>query len=291
MKSIAHILLEKLVAHRPARALLLSARQVGVNRMTLRLPEGSPLFRRDGGELLEFPVDAVMAQSILRDGAWSIEEVQFAVAHAPKGPLVLFDIGANIGLMTRQLIHALPNIVAAVCYEPHPLNFSLLSRNLAHFENCQLIPSAVGATAGRLSFYEDLHNAGNYSLSLDAMRGREYRTSAVDCLRSHDDEFLSRLPLATANLPIIWKSDAQGVDEAIATSLSAGFWCRVSVALIELTRIARPAFSAARLAGILELFPIRRYVEGSERQLSVAEILQHTSGSDGRHRELLLAKS
>jgi FkbM family methyltransferase len=271
MKSLNKILLEKLVAHRPSRALRLSAERLGIIRVTLRLPQGSPLFRRDDGEILELPLDMVIAPQVLDHGCWQMEEINFVAAHAPKQPLVLFDIGANIGLMTRQLMHALPSIVAAVCYEPHPLHFQLLSRNLAHLQHCRLVQAAAGAAAGQMSFYEDMHNMGNYSLNIDAMRGREYRTSIVECVRAHDEEFLSRLSPETAQLPIIWKSDTQGCDETIVTSLSDDFWSPVPVAVMEISRINRPKFDAARLSSILELFPIRRFGSRSER-LSVKDV-------------------
>lgn len=290
MKSLNKIVLEKLVAHRPSRALRLSAERLGINRVTLRVPQGSPLFRRDDGETLELPLDRIIAPWVLDHGYWQMEELSFVAAHAPKQPLVLFDIGANIGLMTRQFMHALPCIVGAVCYEPHPLHFKLLSRNLAHLQHCCLVQAAAGAAAGQLAFYEDLHNAGNYSLNLDAMRGREYRTSIVDCVRAHDGEFLSRLTVETAKLPIIWKSDTQGFDEIIATSLSDDFWRRVPVAVMEISRISRPEFDTARLSNILEQFPIRRFGSRPE-QLSVEDVLQFAGGGDALHEDLLLAKS
>ena len=43
----------------------------------------------------------VIAPQVLDHGCWQMEEINFVAAHAPKQPLVLFDIGANIGLMTR----------------------------------------------------------------------------------------------------------------------------------------------------------------------------------------------
>lgn len=275
MKSLNKLLLEKLVAHRPSRCACL---------------KGALCFREAGGEVLELPLDTIIAPQVLDHGCWQMEEVNFVAAHAPKKPLVLFDIGANIGLMTRQLMHTLPNIVAAVCYEPDPLHFQVLSLNLAHLQHCRLVQVAAGAAAGQVSFYEDMHNIGNYSLNIDAMPGREYRTSTVECVRAHDAEFLSRLPSETAQLPIIWKSDTQGFDEIIATSLSDDFWSRVPVAVMEISRISRPKFDAARLASILELFPIRRFGSRSEL-LSVKDILHFADGSDALHEDLLLAKA
>jgi hypothetical protein len=60
---------------------------------------------------------------------------------------------------------------------------------------------------------------------------------------------------------------------------------------MEISRISRPAFAATSLESILELFPIRRYASCPEEQLSITEILKYATGSDGLHRELLLAKS
>ncbi len=290
MKSLNRILLEKLVAHRPSRALRLSAERLGVDRITVRLSRHSALFRQGDAETLELPLDRVIAPWVLDHGCWQMEELDFVVAHAPRQPLILFDIGANVGLMTRQLMHALPGIVGAVCYEPHPLHFTVLARNLAHLQHCHLVQAAAAAAAGQLSFYEDMHNSGNYSLNIDAMRGREYRTSIVECVRAHDAEFLNRLSPETAQLPIIWKSDTQGFDEIIMTSLSDEFWSRVPVAVMEISRVKRPQFDALRLSNILELFPVRRFGNCPER-LSVEDVLQYAEGSDALQKDLLLAKN
>lgn len=289
MKSLNKILTEKLVARRPSRALRLSAEKLGVIQVTLRLPEDSPLFRRGGGELLELALDDAIAPALLDDGFWSKEEVGFLVEHTPQEPVVLFDIGANIGLVTRQLLHHLPNIAAAVCYEPHPVNFKLLSHNLAHLSGCCLVQAAAGATSGQLTFYEDVRNIGNYSLNPDSMLGHEHRTTTVTCVQASDQEFLGKLPASAAQLPILWKSDTQGFDEAIVSSLSDDFWNRVQAAVIEIFRINKPAFNADRMSRILELFPIRRFA-GQPGQLSVADVLQYSNGTDGRFHDLLLAK-
>jgi FkbM family methyltransferase len=289
MKSLNKHLLERLIAHRPSRALVLCAEAVGVSRFAYRVPPGSPLFRQGDGEILELPVDKVITRSVLEHGNWQLQDLQFVSAHAPKGPLVLLDIGAHIGLMTRQLLHLFPNVVAAVCYEPHPGNFSLLSHNLAHLHNCTLLQAAVGAVSGELTFYEDLHNTGNYSLSIDSMEGREHRVNSVDCLRACDEEFLGRLPPGAADVPIIWKSDTQGLDELIVTSLSEDFWRRVPVALMEISRIRRPELDVNRLRSFLESFPVRRFGSGPDL-LSVEQIMRYATGSDGLHEDLLLAK-
>jgi len=289
MKNLNKILLETFVAHRPVRALLLSTEILGVTRIVYRVPEESPLFRRGDGEILELPLDKTMARWVLEHGSWQIEDINFVAAHAPKQPLVLLDVGAHIGLMTRQLMHLLPDIAAAVCYEPQALNFAILSRNLAHLPNCHLVQAAVGSMSGRLTFYEDTQNTGNYSLSIESVRSREYQVSEVECVRAHDGEFLNRLPSETAHLPIIWKSDTQGFDEIIATSLSDDFWSRVPVALMEISRINRATLDVTRLSSILGLFPIRRFSTRPEL-LSVEEILRYAHGSDGSHQDLLLAK-
>jgi len=290
MTSLRKLLLNKLVARAPTRAFRLSAEKLGVSQVTIRLEEESPLFRPDGGETLELPLDDVIAPWILDHGSWQLEELDFIVEHAPRGPFVLFDIGANIGLVTRQLMHRLPHIAFAVCYEPHPGHFQVLSRNLAHLKNCCLVQVAIGPHAGELQFYEDVHNSGNYSLTVEAMEGNTYRKRTVRCMPARDDELLGRLPTDAADLPIVWKSDTQGFDEAIVTSLSKEFWKRVSVAAMEISRINKPEFVDSTLAEILELFPVRRF-GGEPELLSVSDVMQFARGSGGPHKDLLLAKN
>jgi FkbM family methyltransferase len=291
VKSLSRLLLERLIARRPRRALQISCAHLGVCGVQLRLDKSSPLFSAAGGEIVELPIDDVIAPSVLDTGCWQAEELDFFEQHIPSQPAILLDIGANVGLITRQLMHRLPKLAAAVCFEPHPANFRLLVRNLAHLPQCHPVHAAVSAAAGELSFYEDVRNAGNYSLNIDAMRGRQYRSSVVRCVPAQGAELLGPLPPQLRDCPIIWKSDTQGSDELIVTSLPDPFWTQVHAGVMEISRIARPTFDADRLGRILSGFPVRHFGEAMTRNVAVEEILAFAQGRDGSHRDLFFARA
>src|SRR5262245_18061689 len=81
MRSLRKILLERLVASRPRRALQLACRHFGISSVQMRLPPGSPLFRSDGGESVELPLDDVITPFVLEHGRWQTEELDFIRAH------------------------------------------------------------------------------------------------------------------------------------------------------------------------------------------------------------------
>lgn len=291
MKSFRYFLLERLVADRPLRALQLSSARLGICGLRMRVPQDSPLFAPNGGEVIELPMDDVIAPFVLDHGQWQSEELDFFGAHLPDRGCVLIDVGANVGLITRQLMHRLPAITAAVCYEPHPLNFQLLTRNLGHLPQCHLVQAAVGTAEGQLIFYEDKNNAGNYSLNLDAMRDREYRTSVVTCIPATAARVLAPLSEDSRALPMIWKSDTQGFDELIMVTLPDEFWKRVHCGVMEISRMDRPPFDRARLGSILATYPIRRFGDGLDRNVSVEEVLAYSEGNDYQHRDLFFARA
>ncbi|WP_116809839.1 FkbM family methyltransferase [Steroidobacter cummioxidans] len=291
MKSFRRLLLERLVAGRPRRALQLSCAHLEVCGVRMRVPQDSPLFDAKGGEIIDLPMDGVIAPYVLDHGRWQAEELDFLGAHLPNGRCVLIDVGANIGLITRQLMHRLPAIAAAVCYEPHPGNFQLLKRNLSHLPQCHLVQAAVGTAEGQLTFYEDQRNAGNYSLNLSAMRNTEYRTSVVHCLPATEAQLLAPLDEGLRLLPMIWKSDTQGFDELIMATLPDEFWARVHGGVMEISRVERPPFDRARLRSILAMYPIRRFGHELDRNVSVNEILGYAEGDDDQHRDLFFARA
>lgn len=59
------------------------------------------------------------------------------------------DVGAHIGLWTRQLA---PRFQTVVAFEPDAMNFGALQENLRGVGNTRLLPLALAKSAGRFSF-------------------------------------------------------------------------------------------------------------------------------------------
>jgi FkbM family methyltransferase len=293
LRSLRKILLERLVKQRPGEAMFQAARLGGVSSITVALRKDSLLYRAGGGEQVELAMDRTIAPSVMQQGDWQADEVRFLAQHAPKSECVLIDVGANVGLMTRSLCHSLPQLRAAVAFEPDPGNYRLLLRNLAHLPVCHPERAALGAEEGELPFYLDEDNCGNYSLLADAMRTRGHSQIVVTCHRASEDALYAPLgeqAAAVRALPVVWKSDTQGFDEIIATTLPLGFWQRVQCGVMEIARLNRPNLDRVRLAAVLETFDVRVWSHAPTQQLSVQAIIEHSQGTDDQHADLLFAR-
>lgn len=166
-----------------------------------------------------------------------------------------------------------------------------MTRNLSHLPQCHLVQAALGTSEGQLLLYEDKHNAGNYSLHLDAMKDTEYRTSSVECIAASEAQILAPLPRELRGLPTIWKSDTQGFDELLMVTVPDEFWRRVHCGVIELSPRTRPPIDSARWASMLASYPIRRFGHPLDRNVSVEEILAWSGGDDRLDRDLFFARA
>ena len=139
---------------------------------------------------LTLPADEVIGANVFLAKQWDLKKVKFFVnlANSIGSDLCLVDVGANIGLFSRQFGSLCKRIKSAFCYEPHPENYDYLKRNLSEWEICPiLINAALSDVPGRLEFYEDPHNCGNYSLNVHAMTDR-VRQIDVDVIAAHAEE-------------------------------------------------------------------------------------------------------
>ena len=222
------------VVEREALALLNTCRSQGVFAITIRLPAESPLHGGEEAFSIDLPIDQVITPFVMENGHWQLEELEFFSSHLPSVACVLLDIGANIGLVSRQMLHRLPSIKSAICFEPNPNNHSFLCRNLRHLPQCLIIQAALGHVDGTVQFFEDNSNIGNYSLNQDAMRGKSFCVTHVPCLKATTRNLLGSLPKELSKSPILWKSDTQGFDEVITTTLPDAFWSQVHAGVMEL---------------------------------------------------------
>lgn len=215
---------------------------------------------------------------------WDRKKLNFFTSRAEEyEKSVLIDVGANIGLFTRQLAASTKNIIRAYCYEPHPRNFELLQKNLGFWKNAQLINEALSNEIGTLEFYVDLENAGNYSLNKFAMADGEHSVISVNVRRAAIEE----KKWLSLNEPILYKSDTQGFDEIIATDLSLNFWSKVRCASLELWRVAKPAFDETKFLDILDLFPFKAFEKSPQHMVSSNAILDYCKGLDGECDDVL----
>ena len=260
----------------------------GLRSLELLPEQGSPLrlVAKNNRDIpLTLPADEVMGATTFLAKKWDLKKVNFfiSLADAANADLCLVDVGANIGLFSRQFGSQFPRLREAFLYEPHPENFEYLKRNLADWQvKPILVNAALSDVSGKLDFYEDPSNCGNYSLNLDAMPDNKTQIT-VDVLvaQSEESKWLS------SGLPIIYKSDTQGFDEKIATALSFEFWASVRFGCFELWRIEKPEFDLGKFAQILESFPNKVFESNPTVRVKTQDVLNYLSGRDRNFDDLL----
>lgn len=187
---------------------------------------------------LHLRLDNIIFRRVLSSWSWQPEifdNIRSVVS--PDVEHVLIDIGANVGLFSLQGLNALPMVSRALCVEPDPDNFACLVHNIAPYaDRTKALQLAIAKTAGRFEFYRDITNSGNYSLDPSSMKNNPFEVETVDVV-TPTSLFASTADFV-GSLPIIWKSDTQGFDEAIVANVPMDIWSRVTCALIEIAGIS-----------------------------------------------------
>lgn len=248
----------------------------------IRISSPGPL-GNTGDTLLVFDDKFIGPQCRMR-AEWEIENVERFSSHIPHGRrYTLVDVGANIGLFTRQIVRLGNSIQRIICVEPDQENFRVLKYNLngigiqAEFHNFAL---AYRNGVGEL--LRDVENTGNYSLNRDAMRGRPFEAVHVET-RNTSEWAIRNLGDAEA---ILWKSDTQGFDELIVSQIPLDIWKRVDVALLEMWRIDKPEYDRDAFRKRLAEFPYRQL--GDDENVSIDQILAYLGGRDWAFKDLLM---
>jgi FkbM family methyltransferase len=111
------------------------------------------------GIVLPFRCVNAYASALHPSGLHFLIEIEGGQAYAGfptnSGVTTLFDVGANAGFVSLTRCRENPNL-QAVCFEPHPVTFVDLQKNIAlnHLQDRVLaVNVAIGAQSGTLSLY------------------------------------------------------------------------------------------------------------------------------------------
>lgn len=249
--------------------------------LTDHCPLGAP------GTRIMLPFDEVMFPDVAAHDGWALDTLAFLEKHVDREvPYTLLDIGANVGLFTRQTALRFPRIARLICVEADPGNYRALRFNLEGLPQAQIDAwnVALSDADGEARFFRDRENIGNYSLNDDAMRDRPYETVVV---RAAETGFWlgAHVPVPDGTR-IIWKSDTQGYDELIVSRTPWEIWNKVEVAVIELWRIRKPEFDRDAFTARIASFP--NISVGGETAGTVEDVLAYLDADDWRHTDLYL---
>lgn len=167
------------------------------------------------------------------------------VFHGDLKPKVIFDVGANIGVLTVIMANIYPE-AKIYAYEPNPINFEILIKNTkAYGERIEIHNAALAADAGRTDLYlsDDPRNHGGCSLYRDhsdpnakpievtcfnaskeiEMAGGKVDLMKIDCEGSEWD-ILSTLTPAQLQAMTIIVGELHGINEWQTLALLAPYF-------------------------------------------------------------------
>ncbi len=81
-------------------------------------------------------------------------------SHTLNEESVCIDIGANVGYWSKVLAEVL-NVGKVFSFEPDPVTFKILERNLTANENVELFKAALGSLNGKYTLYVDPKDSGD----------------------------------------------------------------------------------------------------------------------------------
>jgi FkbM family methyltransferase len=200
--------------------------------------------------------------------------------------LSLIDIGANIGLFTRQCNNKFGKYINSYfAYEPEVLNFQYLEKNLSRISNCNINNYGLGRDTSKHRIYKDINNCGNYSLHLEAMPS-SYTYDEISIKTVRDEVAIWE---KVSNF-FIYKSDTQGYDEIIACELGENFFQNVVYGIIEIWNLKSKSYDLDEFTKILNLFPNKFFQSRPNINLSTSDVIKITSASNWVYDDLIFWK-
>ena len=196
--------------------------------------------------------DYAITPSVLVNHHWEIEQI-FFTREVTSGhhKTIVIDVGANMGMFSRQVLGWSQNIHHLFAYEPEPENFACLLHNLSCFGNYTAEMVGLAENDAKVTLHMDVRNCGNNSIVSGQLAGALYKTTMDVMIRSIAQE--SRRWLAFG-LPIFYKSDTQGYDELLVTLLPDDVRDAMVGGIIEVEQIEKPPFSRERFREFLDSF-------------------------------------
>ncbi len=254
----------------------------GLTHFEFQPRENTPLFAASVSGPNNYTVrlrwDTAITPLTLANHQWQVEELIFTNGVTERYPSVtLIDIGANMGLFSRQVLSHCRNVTHSYSYEPEPENFACLVHNTKPFAGTHLEMSAIGETAGRAKFHLDLRNCGNNSLVSNDLGGA-FDTSTVEVAVVAAEAECQRW--MSHGQPIFYKSDTQGYDEMIICLLPLSFWDNVIGGVFEIAHMDKPDFDREKFIAFLNKYENKVNLSNLNVKLTTKDIMDYLDPED-----------
>ena len=189
------------------------------------------------GTVLEVPKDDIIYQELRHRGEWEKEVSDFLSScikdlKKKSRNITLLDLGANIGLISLQVINDLEFSIELIAVEPLPQHISALERNLkpiSRINDVIILPVALGLESKMEYIHKQNTNSGNTSLIARVVPNDQVSKVRIQMLDT--EEFASKYLASDSNFVI--KSDLQGFDAKVLARLGKQIWEKTYAASVE----------------------------------------------------------
>ena len=189
------------------------------------------------GTVLEVPKDDIIYQELRHRGEWEKEVSDFLSScikdlKKKSRNITLLDLGANIGLISLQVINDLKFSIELIAVEPLPQHISALERNLkpiSRINDVIILPVALGLESKMEYIHKQNTNSGNTSLIARVVPTDQVSKVRIQMLDT--EEFATKYLASDSNFVI--KSDLQGFDAKVLARLGKEIWEKTYAASVE----------------------------------------------------------
>lgn len=200
------------------------------NKIELKIKKKCRLGKKDSKLITRF--DQIITPKILNTGGWEYFIIKFILKYSKNKNYKyhFFDIGSNIGLISKQLLMKNNSIKKFHCIEPEKNNFEILKNNLIHFKNVLFYNFALtNNNLKKKKIFLNKSNFGDFSL----FKNLESHYSFVETVNINlfFKKIISRYKIEN----IIYKSDTQGFDEALIFSLDKKILNKIDILILEIS--------------------------------------------------------
>jgi FkbM family methyltransferase len=201
-----------------------------IDSLNLSLNNNTPLGEKN--EKLILPLDEIITPRIFKNEQWDYFIIKFIKRNIKYKNNFFFDIGANVGLISRQLQKLDLNIKNYFCFEPEKNNFNILSKNLIN-KKTYLYNFGLASKNKKTKIFVNKLNKSDNSIYLNNYVGTTNNISKI-ILKDSNIVFKKIIDDKKIN-HIIYKSDTQGMDEEIFLNLDYKIIDKIYLLILEIS--------------------------------------------------------